>query len=69
MCDTVVATPEATADGVTVLGKNSDRDPHEAHYLLYMPAADHPPGSEVRCTYITVPQVAHTHAILLAKSF
>ncbi len=39
MCDTLVATPEATADGVTVFGKNSDRDPNEAHHLLYLPAA------------------------------
>jgi hypothetical protein len=30
MCDTVVATAGATADGVTILGKNSDRDPNEA---------------------------------------
>ena len=69
MCDTLVATPEATADGVTVLGKNSDRDPNEAHHLLYLPAADHPAGSRTRCTYITIPQVAHTHAVLLAKPF
>jgi len=69
MCDTLVATPEATADGVTVLGKNSDRDPNEAHHLLYVPAADHPPGSRVRCTYISIPQSAHTHAVLLAKPF
>jgi len=69
MCDTLVATPEATADGVTVLGKNSDRDPNEAHHLLSLPAAEHPPGSHVRCTYITIPQAAHTHAVLLAKPF
>jgi secernin len=69
MCDTLVATPEATADGVTILGKNSDRDPNEAHHLLHVPAADHPPGSSVRCTYIAIPQAAHTHAILLAKPF
>ena len=30
MCDTVVATAEATADGVTIFGKNSDREPNEA---------------------------------------
>jgi secernin len=69
MCDTIVAMAEATADGVTVLGKNSDREPNEAHYLLYVPAADHLPGDRVRCTYVTIPQVAHTHAVLLAKPF
>jgi secernin len=69
MCDTLVATPEATADGVTVFAKNSDRDPNEAHHLLYVSAADHPRGGSVGCTYITIPQVAHTHAVLLAKPF
>jgi len=69
MCDTLVATPEATADGVTVFAKNSDRDPNEAHHLLNVPAADHPRGSSVGCTYITIPQAAHTHAVLLAKPF
>jgi secernin len=69
MCDTVVATAEATADGVTILGKNSDRAPNEAHHLLLIPAADHPAGSRVQCTYIEVPQVEHTYAVLLAKPF
>ena len=69
MCDTIVATAEATADGVTILGKNSDREPNEAHHLLYVPAADHPPGERLCCTHITIPQVAHTYAVLLAKPF
>jgi dipeptidase len=69
MCDTVVATREATVDGVTVFGKNSDREPNEAHHLLRVPAQDHPPGSRVKCTYIDIPQVEHTHAILLSKPF
>ena len=69
MCDTVVATAQATADGVTLLGKNSDRDPNEAHHLLYVPAADHPADSRVSCTYLSIPQQAHTYALLLAKPF
>jgi dipeptidase len=69
MCDTVVATPEVTADGVMVFGKNSDREPNEAHQLVRMPAAEHAPGSLLQCTYIEIPQVEHTHAVLLAKPF
>jgi dipeptidase len=69
MCDTLVALGNVTADGVTLFGKNSDREPNEAHHLLRIPAADHPAGSTVKCTYIDIPQVAHTHAILLAKPF
>jgi secernin len=37
MCDTVIATAEVTADGVTIFGKNSDREPNEAHHLLFIP--------------------------------
>jgi dipeptidase len=69
MCDTVVATPEATPDGITVFGKNSDREPNEAHLLVCIPAAEHPSRSRVKCTYIDIPQVEHTYAVLLAKPF
>jgi len=69
MCDTVVALGNVTADGVTLFGKNSDREPNEAHHLLRVPAADHPAGSKVKCTYIEIPQVAHTSEVLLAKPF
>ena len=69
MCDTVVATGEVTADGMTVFGKNSDREPNEAQHLAHIPAADHTPDSRVKCTYIDIPQVWHTFAVLLAKPF
>ena len=36
MCDTVVATAEATADGVTLFGKNSDREPNEAQSVCFI---------------------------------
>jgi secernin len=69
MCDTVVALGNATADGVTVLGKNSDREPNEAHHLLRVPRARHAPGDTVQCTYIEIPQVEETCEVLLAKPF
>jgi secernin len=69
MCDTVVALGNATADGVTVFGKNTDRDPNEAHHLLRVPRTQHPPGSTAKCTYIEVPQVAETYEVLLTKPF
>ena len=69
MCDTLVATPDVTADGVMIFAKNSDREPNEAQHLLYAPAANHPPGSVLRCTYIEIPQVEHTYAVLLSKPF
>ena len=69
MCDTIVATSGATADGTVLFGKNSDREPNEAHHVISIPAEDHSPGSQVSCTYINIPQVAHTNALLLAKPF
>jgi secernin len=69
MCDTIVVTPEASKDGVMLFGKNSDREPNEAQYMLHVPAADHPTGNHVQCTYIEIPQVEHTNAILLSKPF
>lgn len=69
MCDTVVALGSVTADGVTLFGKNSDREPNEAHHLLRVPRASHPPGSKVKCTYLEIPQVEQTCEVLLAKPF
>jgi len=69
MCDTLVVTPAASRDGVMLFGKNSDRQPNEAHQVVALPATEHPAGSEVQCTYRSIPQVAHTYAVLLAKPF
>jgi secernin len=69
MCDTIIATGEVTDSGFTLFGKNSDREPNEAHHLTRIPALDHTEGSNLSCTYITIPQVAHTHEVLLAKPF
>ncbi len=63
MCDTLVS---VTGDGV-LFAKNSDRDPNEAQALRWYPAADHAVGSQVRCTWSTIPQVGHTHAVVLSQ--
>lgn len=69
MCDTVVVTPEVSADHVMYFGKNSDREPNEAHLLILCPAADHPANQQVQLTYIQIPQAEHVNAVLLAKPF
>jgi len=69
MCDTVVALGSATADSITLFGKNSDREPNEAQHLLRIPRTQHPAGSTVTCTYITLPQVRTTYEVLLSKPF
>ena len=51
MCDTLVS---RTDDGI-LFAKNSDRDPNEAQVLRWHPAAEHEPGTEVGCTWISIP--------------
>lgn len=63
MCDTLVSLVD---DGV-LFAKNSDRDPNESQVLRWHPAADHVAGSQVRCTWIEVPQAARTHAVVLSQ--
>jgi secernin len=69
MCDTFVAVGNSTADGSVIFGKNSDREPNEAHEVLILPGQDVEPGSMLKCTYIEIPQQEHTYAVLLAKPF
>ena len=69
MCDTIAATGSATADGNTLFGKNSDREPNEAQNLCHIPRQKHDSGASVNCSYISLPQVAETNAVLLSKPF
>jgi len=69
MCDTLVATGNATADGSVILAKNSDREPNEAHMVVHVPRARHESGAMVKGTYIEVPQVPETYEVLLCKPF
>ncbi|BBK43465.1 dipeptidase [Allostella vacuolata] len=69
MCDTMVALPPATAGGVVLFAKNSDRERDEAQFLDLVPAARHAEGAGLRCTYIDIPQAARTHAVLLSRPY
>ncbi len=67
MCDTFVILPEYTENGSMFFGKNSDREPNEPHFIEKVSKKDHAFGSSVKCTYISIPQVTHTHSLLLCK--
>ncbi|XP_054032728.1 secernin-2 [Dryobates pubescens] len=66
-CDCFVALPPDTAAPAVIFGKNSDRPRHEVQEVVYIPAAVHPPGSKVQCTYLEIEQVERTHAVVLSR--
>lgn len=71
MCDTFVALSSATSDGSVIFGKNSDREPNEAQPLEYHPPQLYPNARQetLSCTYLTIPQVKETYAVLLSRPF
>lgn len=69
MCDTVVALSSVTSDGKVYFAKNSDREPNEAQVMELVQGNRYPSGSQVKCTYISIPQVEQTYTVLLSKPF
>ena len=66
-CDTFVAYPPTTDNGLVIFGKNSDRPEGEGQSLRKYPASTHKHGSSVKCTYISIPQAERTHAVIISK--
>jgi len=69
MCDTLAATPAATASGKMLFAKNSDRERNEAQALEVIPRLSHAPGAQLRVTYLEIDQAAQTHACLISRPF
>ncbi|MFX0028300.1 MAG: C69 family dipeptidase [Candidatus Hermodarchaeota archaeon] len=67
MCDTLVALANASKDGSTIFGKNSDRPFDEAQLVTYSPRKRYESGDILKCTYIEIPQAKETHAVLLSQ--
>ncbi|MBQ15933.1 MAG: secernin-2 [Planctomycetaceae bacterium] len=58
----MVAMPDATVTGTTVLGKNSDRPVFDCQPLVQTSRRRHKPDSSLQLEYRTIPQVSQTYA-------
>jgi len=67
MCDTLIALGNSTTDGSVLFGKNSDRPQSEAQLITYAPRTKYSKGDQVKCTYISIPQISETNAVLLSQ--
>jgi len=63
-CDTIVALPDATTTGTTVLGKNSDRPVFDCQPLVRYPRQKYASKSSIKLEYRTIPQVSETYATI-----
>jgi len=68
-CDSLVALPVATAEGVVLFAKNSDRPANEPQPLVHVPRRDHPTGATVACTYVSIPQAARTAQVIGSRPY
>ncbi len=68
MCDTFIAMPNFTKNGNIIFGKNSDREPNEAQDIVHIPKHIHN-EADLKCTFITIPQVRATNEVILSKPF
>jgi secernin len=67
MCDTLVTLGNSTKDGSVIFGKNSDRPSNEVQLVTYSPRTKYSKGDQLNVTYITIPQVSETAAVLLSQ--
>jgi len=67
MCDTLVALGNSTKDTSVVFGKNSDRPNDEVQLITFNPRTTYSNRENVKCTYISIPQVSETYNVLLSQ--
>ncbi len=68
-CDTMVLPAAFTAYLQNVLVKNSDRPTGEPQPLCFYPGGTHGAGETVKTTYLTIPQVARTYAVVGSRPY
>lgn len=67
MCDSLVALPDVTKAGDLIFGKNSDRPAGEMQAPILIPALTHEDNAFLECTYIAIPQVTETLAVIISQ--
>lgn len=67
MCDTFIYRQGTSAGSRIWFGKNSDREPNEAHEVIFWKGKTFPDGSTVKCTYLEIPEAARTFDVILCK--
>jgi secernin len=68
MCDTFVYRSDCLDSRQKVwFGKNSDREPNEAHEVVFHKGRKYPSSETIKCTYIEVPQAKLTYDVILCK--
>lgn len=69
MCDVLAAMPDATEHRRVLFGKNSDRPARECQPLYYSAGGPRPAGSQIQCSYVTVPEVGKVMATLGCRPY
>ncbi|MHA1489199.1 MAG: C69 family dipeptidase [Promethearchaeota archaeon] len=69
MCDTYICLGSASKNNNVIFGKNSDRLGSETQLLTYAPRKTHANGEQLKCTFISIPQVSETAAVLLSQPY
>lgn len=67
MCDTFIDIPKDKSKSI-IFGKNSDREPNEAHQIIYIPRQKRS-SPQVQATYIEVGHILETYEVILSKPF
>ena len=67
MCDSFVALADITLNKAVIFGKNSDRPNGECQDVIAISSRDYPSETILQCTYLNIPQVKHTFAVILSK--
>ncbi len=68
-CDTIVINSRCSAYGQNILAKNSDRPTGEPQPLCFYEAKEYPEGAVLRTTYLDIPQVRKTYAVVGSRPY